>query len=249
MSEHRGIALVTGGGSGIGRAVALRLSADGWKVYIAGRRLDPLVATAQQAGGKIQPIVADIVDEASVDGLFAEIDRAEGRLDLLFNNAGINVPRVPLDELAVADLRAIVEVNLLGAMMCARAAMRQMKRQDPRGGRIINNGSVSAYAPRPNSAPYTATKHAITGLTKAITVDGRGFDIACGQIDIGNAHVERTAHLGTGAAQPNGTVLPEPMISVEEVANGVLYMANLPLNVDVPFMTLMASSMPLYGRG
>lgn len=249
MDRPARIALVTGAGSGIGRATALALETAGWLVFAAGRRGEALAQTAQLGGGNIRPVVADVTDEASVDALFAEIEGSAQRLDLLFNNAGVNAPRVPLDELPVADLRAVIDVNLLGAMLCARAAMRQMRRQEPRGGRIINNGSVSAYGPRTNSAPYTATKHAITGLTKSIILDGRSFDIAGGQIDIGNAAVERTAHLGRGTAQAGGGILAEPMIPVEQVAAAVVYMAGLPLDVDIPFMTLMASAMPLYGRG
>jgi NAD(P)-dependent dehydrogenase (short-subunit alcohol dehydrogenase family) len=244
-----GIALVTGAGSGIGRAVAIGLQKAGWTVFAAGRRRETLDETARLAGAGVHPVVADVTEEASVDNLFAEIERIGKRLDLLFNNAGVNAPRVPLDELDTAALREVIAVNLLGSMLCARAAMRQMKRQTPQGGRIINNGSVSAHAPRPNSAPYTATKHAITGLTKSISLDGRAFGIVCGQIDIGNAAVARTAHLGTGTPQAGGGTLAEPMMPAEQVAAAVAYMAGLPLDVDVPFMTLMAAGMPLYGRG
>lgn len=249
LDSSTSVALVTGAGSGIGRATALALAAEGWIVFIAGRRSEALAQTVRMGSGGIRPVVADVTNEASVDELFAEIEQSAGRLDLLFNNAGVNAPRVPLDELPVADLRAVIDVNLLGAMLCSRAAIRQMKRQNPQGGRIINNGSVSAYGPRPNSAPYTATKHAITGLTKSIILDGRAFNIAGGQIDIGNAAVERTAHLGQGAPQAGGGTLAEPMIPVEQVAAAVAYMAGLHLDVDIPFMTLMASAMPLYGRG
>jgi NAD(P)-dependent dehydrogenase (short-subunit alcohol dehydrogenase family) len=249
MAGNRGVALVTGAGSGIGRAVALRLAADGWTVFAAGRRRDALDETARLAGEGIHPVAADVTDDAAVDRLFAEIEQTARRLDLLFNNAGVNAPRVPLDELDSARLRDVIAVNLVGSMLCARAAMRQMKRQTPRGGRIINNGSVSAYAPRPNSAPYTASKHAITGLTKSISLDGRAFSIACSQIDIGNAAVARTAELGQGTPQAGGGTLAEPMMPVEQVAAAVSYIASLPLDVDVPFMTLSASGMPLYGRG
>ena len=249
MADQRGIALVTGGGSGIGRATAVALAGVGWTVFVTGRREDALAETAALAEGRIRAIAADVTDAAAVDALFAEIESREGRLDLLFNNAGVNAPRVPLDELDVAQLRSVIDINLFGSMLCARAAMRLMKRQSPQGGRIINNGSVSAYAPRPNSAPYTATKHAITGLTKQITLDGRAFNIAAGQIDIGNAAVARTAELGSGTKQASGKVMGEPMMPVERVAEAVVYMASLPLEVDVPFMTLMASGMPLYGRG
>jgi len=249
MTETKGIALVTGGGSGVGRAVAQALADEGWTVVIAGRTAAALDATAAYAVGKIIAMPADVTDPTAVDTLFAQIVDRFGRLDLLFNNAGVNVPKVPLDELDVADLRKIVEINLFGSMLCARAAMAQMKRQDPQGGRIINNGSVSAYAPRPNTAPYTATKHAITGLTKSISLDGRAFNITCGQIDIGNAAVERTKFIQTGTAQADGSVGVEAQLDVAEVGRAVCYMAALPLSVAMPFVTLMASAMPLYGRG
>ncbi len=216
---------------------------------IAGRTAAALDATAAHAAGRIIPIAADVTDPAAVDALFAQIVDRFGRLDLLFNNAGVNVPKIPLDELSIDDLRKIVDVNLFGSMLCARAAMAQMKRQVPQGGRIINNGSVSAYAPRPNTAPCTATKHAITGLTKSISLDGRAFDIACGQIDIGNAAVERTKYIQAGTAQAGGSVGVEAQLDVGEVGRAVCYMAALPLGVSMPFVTLMATTMPLYGRG
>jgi NAD(P)-dependent dehydrogenase (short-subunit alcohol dehydrogenase family) len=194
-------------------------------------------------------VPADVTDEASVKVLFETVVNTFGRVDLLFNNAGVNVPAVPLDELSVADLRTIIDVNLVGSFLCAREAIRVMKAQSPQGGRIINNGSVSAYGPRPNSAPYTATKHGITGLTKSITLDGRAFNIACGQIDIGNAATEMSAYMTAGAVQANGTVAPEPRIASDHIGRAVAHMASLPNEANIPFMTVMATSMPLYGRG
>ena len=251
MAEANRIAIVTGGGSGIGRAVARVLASGGWTVAIAGRRSEALEETAGLAGRaeQILPVVADVTDETSVDALFDTVVARCGRVDLLFNNAGTNTPAVPLDELGVADLRRIIEVNLLGSFLCARAAMRVMKAQTPQGGRIINNGSISAHAPRPYSAPYTATKHAITGLTKSITLDGRAFNIACGQIDIGNAATEMSDYIQAGAMQANGSVMSEPRFPTDEVGRAVLHMANLPLASNIAFMTIMASAMPLYGRG
>ena len=249
MPVQSGIALVTGGGSGVGRAVAMALDVAGWTVVVAGRRPAPLEETAAQSSGRIVPIVADVTDAASVDALFGAVAGRFGRLDLLFNNAGVTAPQVALDEVPVDDLRAIIDVNLFGAMLCARAAMRQMKAQFPQGGRIINNGSVSAHAPRAHSAPYTATKHAITGLTKSITLDGRAFGIACGQIDIGNAATDMTSRMATGTRQADGALAVEPRISVDQVGAAVVYMAGLPPEANVPFLTLMATTMPLYGRG
>jgi NAD(P)-dependent dehydrogenase (short-subunit alcohol dehydrogenase family) len=242
------IAIVTGGGSGIGRNVALTLAGGGWTVVVAGRRLDALEQTAAGHDG-IHAIAADVTDAASVDQLFDQTVARFGRLDLLFNNAGVNVPAVPLDELKVEDLKSIIDVNLFGVMLCARAAMRVMKAQSPQGGRIINNGSISAYAPRPNAAPYAATKHAITGLTKSITLDGRGANIAGGQIDIGNAVTDMSARMASGTMQANGSVMSEPRMDVGHVGKTILYMANLPLEANIPFVTVMASAMPLYGRG
>jgi NAD(P)-dependent dehydrogenase (short-subunit alcohol dehydrogenase family) len=248
MVEKRS-AIVTGGGSGIGRAVALALAASGgWNVAVAGRRLESLEETAAADGGAIVPVAADVTDPASVDALFDAAVARFGRLDLLFNNAGVNKV-APLDELPVEDLRAVLDTNLWGSMLCARAAMRVMKAQRPQGGRIINNGSISAYAPRPQQAAYTASKHAITGLTKSIVLDGRLFNIAGGQIDIGNAVTEMTGRMQAGTMQADGTIKPEPRMPVSQVAETVLHMASLPLEANIPFLTVMATGMPLYGRG
>jgi len=245
------IAVVTGAGSGVGRAAVLALNAAGWTVVLAGRRADALEETAGKVADRTRTLAisADVTDEASVAKLFGKAVETFGRVDLLFNNAGVNVPAVPLDELAVADLRRIIDTNLTGCFLCAREAMRVMKAQNPKGGRIINNGSISAYAPRPNSAPYTATKHAITGLTKSIILDGRAFNIACGQIDIGNAATEMSAYMQAGAMQANGTVMPEPRIPSAYIGDAIVHMASLPLEANIPFITVMASGMPLYGRG
>jgi NAD(P)-dependent dehydrogenase (short-subunit alcohol dehydrogenase family) len=239
------VALVTGAGSGIGRAVSLALGAAGFSVVLAGRRLPELEKTAALATGKTLVVPADVTNPESVQALFSKIER----LDLLFNNAGMGAPAVPMDELTFEQWTAVVNVNLTGAFLCAQHAMRLMKTQDPRGGRIINNGSISATAPRPNSAPYTATKHAITGLTKSISLDGRPFDIACGQIDIGNAATEMTERMSKGIQQANGTTMVEPRMDVKHVADAVVYMASLPLEANVQFMTVMATKMPLVGRG
>ena len=246
------IALVTGAGSGIGRATALALLREGYSVVLAGRRAETLAQTANEAGteGKrALPLVADVGDPESVRQLFEKTKQQFGRLDLLFNNAGTGAPPVPLEELTVAQWRRVVEVNLTGAFLCTQAAFRLMKEQSPRGGRIINNGSVSAHAPRPNSAPYTATKHAITGLTKSTALDGRKYDIACGQIDIGNAATEMTERMQLGIVQANGEIAVEPTMHVENVARAVLYMAGLPLDANVLFLTVMATKMPFVGRG
>jgi NAD(P)-dependent dehydrogenase (short-subunit alcohol dehydrogenase family) len=251
MNEGR-IALVTGAGSGIGRAVALALQAAGYSVALAGRRgaeLERTAAGGAPGGGRMLAVPTDVSQAEPVDALFARIRAEFGRLDVLFNNAGMNAPGIPMEELSVEQWKAVVDVNLTGAFLCAREAMKLMKAQDPRGGRIINNGSISAHAPRPNSAPYTATKHAITGLTKSIALDGRPFDIACGQIDIGNAATEMTERMTAGVPQANGTVLVEPRMDVRHVAEAVLYMANLPLDANVQFMTVMATKMPYIGRG
>jgi NAD(P)-dependent dehydrogenase (short-subunit alcohol dehydrogenase family) len=245
-------ALVTGAGSGIGRAVALALAAKGYRVALAGRRAEPLEETAQMAGGDPADrlvVPTDVGDEAAVEALFNAIGERFGRLDLLFNNAGTGAPSAPIDELTVAQWNRVVAVNLTGAFLCARGAFRLMRAQDPRGGRIINNGSISAHAPRLYSAPYTATKHAITGLTKSLALDGRAFDIACGQIDIGNAETPLTARMSSGALQANGEIAPEPTIDVAHVADAVLYMAGLPLDANVLTLTLMATKMPFVGRG
>ena len=245
-------ALVTGAGSGIGRAVSLALQTDGYSVVLAGRRADELQRTAAQAspgGGAMLPTPADVTDPASVKALFATAKKAFGRLDVLFNNAGRGAPAIPMEELTVEQWKAVVDVNLTGTFLCAQEAIRMMKAQLPQGGRIINNGSLSAHTPRPNSAPYTATKHAITGLTRSISLDGRDFNIACGQIDIGNAATEMTSRMSGGVPQANGGILVEPRIDVRHVAAAVLYMANLPLDTNVQFMTVMATKMPFAGRG
>jgi NAD(P)-dependent dehydrogenase (short-subunit alcohol dehydrogenase family) len=245
-------ALVTGAGSGIGRAVALALAGKGWRVALAGRRPEPLAETralAGEAGAAMLVVATDVGEEAQVDALFAAIAAGYGRLDLLFNNAGTGAPPLPIDELPVAQWNRVMAANLTGAFLCARGAFRIMRTQDPRGGRIINNGSISAHAPRLYSAPYTATKHAITGLTKSLALDGRGFDIACGQIDIGNAETPLTARMASGALQADGTLRPEPVMDVAHVAEAVLYMAGLPLDANVLFMTVMANKMPFVGRG
>jgi NAD(P)-dependent dehydrogenase (short-subunit alcohol dehydrogenase family) len=245
-------ALVTGAGSGIGRAVALALSGKGYRVALAGRRAEALEETAglcgdDRTGTLVVP--TDVGDEAAVDALFQAIEERFGRLDLLFNNAGTGAPPVPIDELTVAQWNRVVAVNLTGAFLCARGAFRLMRAQAPRGGRIINNGSISAHAPRLYSAPYTATKHAITGLTKSLALDGRAFDIACGQIDIGNAETPLTARMASGALQANGELAPEPIMDVSHVADAVLYMASLPLDANVLSLTVMATKMPFVGRG
>ena len=249
MAERVKVALVTGAGSGIGRAVALALHGAGYAVVLAGRRKAELEQTGQMAGGGLMVVPTDVGRPDEVNALFIYIKQWFGRLDLLFNNAGMGAPAIPMDELTFEQWSAVVSVNLTGSFLCAQAAMRMMKAQDPRGGRIINNGSISATAPRPNSAPYTATKHAITGLTKSISLDGRAFGIACGQIDIGNAATEMTERMAAGVPQANGTMMVEPRMDVRHVADAVLYMAGLPLEANVQFMTVMATTMPLVGRG
>jgi NAD(P)-dependent dehydrogenase (short-subunit alcohol dehydrogenase family) len=250
--RHQRVALVTGAGSGIGRAAALALAREGWAVALAGRRaeaLDQTVAMAEGGAERMCAVVADLTDPDSVAALFAAVAERFGRLDLLFNNAGIGAPPVPMEDLTLAQWRAVVDTNLTGAFLCAQHAIRMMKTQDPRGGRIINNGSISAHSPRPRSAPYTATKHAITGLTKAIALDGRPFDITCGQIDIGNAATPLTARMAQGVPQADGRLAVEPTMDVADVAAAVVYMAGLPLTANVPFMTVMATGMPFIGRG
>jgi NAD(P)-dependent dehydrogenase (short-subunit alcohol dehydrogenase family) len=244
------VVLVTGAGSGIGRAVALAFLAQGDSVILTGRRQAALDETANLASSPDQTLVhpADVADETQVANLFAAAASKFGRLDVLFNNAGRGAPPVPIEDLDVAAWRSVVDVNLTGAFLCARQ-VRQMKSQSPAGGRIINNGSISAHAPRPNSAAYTATKHAITGLTKSLALDGRAFDIACGQIDIGNAATPLTARMSQGVPQADGRLVPEAVMDVEAVADAVLMMANLPLSANVPFMTVMATRMPYIGRG
>jgi NAD(P)-dependent dehydrogenase (short-subunit alcohol dehydrogenase family) len=244
------VALVTGAGSGIGRAASIALADADFTVVLAGRRQEPLEEAAAAAGNGAVAIACDVRDPDMVARLFGEIDEQFGRLDLLFNNAGVGAPGVLLEELAVDDWRAVVDTNLTGAFLCTQHAFRRMKHQSPRGGRIINNGSISASVPRPNSAPYTAAKHAITGLTRSTSLDGRAFDIACGQIDIGNAATELTERFRTaGALQPDGTTRPEPTIDVEHVSRAIVYMATLPLDANVQFMTVMATTMPYVGRG
>jgi len=244
------VALVTGAGSGIGRAVALALCECGYAVALAGRRAEALEETAAATSPeRMLPVPTDISRPDSVEALFDRIRQRFGRLDLLFNNAGSSAPAVPIEELTFEQWSTVVGVNLTGAFLCARAAFRLMKAQSPRGGRIINNGSISAHSPRPNSAPYTATKHAITGLTKSLALDGRTFDITCGQIDIGNAATEMTARMDRGVPQANGTTMVEPRMDVRHVVDAVLYMASLPPDANVLWLTVMASKMPLVGRG
>jgi len=243
---------VTGAGSGIGKAVSMALLKEGYGVVLAGRRaalLEQAVADGDPAKSSSLVVPTDVTDPESVARLFKTTQDAFGRLDLLFNNAGINVPAVPIDELTVEQWRSVVDVNLTGAFLCTRQAFSLMKNQTPRGGRIINNGSISAYVPRPNSAPYTATKHAITGLTRSTSLDGRKYDIACGQIDIGNAATEMTVRMARGVAQANGEVAVEPLVDLDHVAKAVVYMAGLPLEANVQFMTVMATKMPFIGRG
>ncbi len=245
-------ALVTGAGSGIGRAVALALLDAGWRVALAGRRAEALEETRRLAGEANSRAIAvptDVTNEDQVRALFDVIRTEFGRLDLLFNNAGMGGPPVSFDQITFEQWRKVAAVNLDGAFLCAREAFALMRSQEPRGGRIINNGSISAHAPRPNSAPYTSTKHAITGLTKSLALDGRAFDIACGQIDIGNAASDMASVMLKGVPQPNGTVAPEPVMDLKPVADAVLYMAGLPLDANVLFMTVMATKMPFVGRG
>ncbi len=245
------VVLVTGAGSGIGRAVSLALLRDGWRVILAGRREDALTRTIAESGvaaAQALAVPTDLRDPAGISSLFQHAREAFGRLDLLFNNAGISAPGL-LEEISLEQWKSVVETNLTAAFLCTQEAFRIMKAQTPRGGRIINNGSVSAYAPRPNSAPYTATKHAITGLTKSTSLDGRKYDIACGQIDIGNALTEMAAPMTRGVAQANGEIAIEPVMDPEHVARAVLNMANLPLDTNVLFMTIMATKMPYVGRG
>jgi NAD(P)-dependent dehydrogenase (short-subunit alcohol dehydrogenase family) len=252
MTTHSKVAIVTGGGSGIGKAAALAMLRDGYRVVIAGRRKEPLdqvIASAGVTGERALAVPTDVTDPGSVQALFATTRQVFGRLDVLFNNAGVSAPGVPFEALTFEQWKHVVDVNLTGMFLCTQEAFRMMKAQTPRGGRIINNGSISAHVPRPNSAPYTATKHAVTGLTKCVSLDGRKYDIACGQIDIGNASTELAAAMTRGVPQANGTVAVEPLMDVEHVATSVLYMANLPLDANVQFMTIMATKMPFIGRG
>ena len=244
------IAIVTGAGTGIGRAVSLALARHGWKVALAGRRREPLEAVGAEApAGSTRAVPTDVASPASVKALFADTVKAWGRVDFVFNNAGVGAPAIPLEDLTVEQWRNVVDINLTGMFLCIQEAFRVMKAQEPRGGRIVNNGSISAHAPRPNSAPYTATKHAVTGLTKSASLDGRKYDIACGQIDIGNAHTEMAARMASGVPQANGQVAVEPLMDVDHVGAAVLHMAELPLASNVQFMTIMATKMPFVGRG
>ena len=251
MSTHNKVAIVTGAGSGIGKAVALAFLKDGYRVALAGRRKDALEQTASEsgAGSRALAVPTDVANPDSVKALFAKTKQSFGRLDVIFNNAGVSAPGVPLEDLTFEQWKNVVDINLTGMFLCIQEAFRIMKDQDPRGGRIINNGSISAHAPRPNSAPYTATKHAVTGLTKSASLDGRKYDIACCQIDIGNALTEMAAKMTKGVPQANGEIKIEPTMDVQHVANSVLHMASLPLEANVQFLTVMATKMPFVGRG
>ena len=249
MSQPSRIAVITGAGRGIGAAVALALAGDGWTVVLAGRHLETLTGTARRGTGSFDPVVADVTDEASVRELFDAAVAQHGRVDLLFNNAGVSAPARLIDELSLAEWQSVLDVNLTGMFLCAREAFRVMRTQDPPGGRIINNGSIAAHAPRPLSVAYTATKHAVTGLTKSTSLDGRPFDIACGQIDIGNAATDMSTRPAAGIVQADGAVRAEPSMDVADVGRAVLYMANLPLDANVSTMTVMATKMPFVGRG
>ena len=252
MTSTGKVALVTGAGSGIGRASALALQRNGYHVVLAGRRKEELENTASMAtegGGRMLAVPADVSDANSVKALFAKTVETFGRLDVLFNNAGMGAPAVPMEDLPLETWQKVVDVNLTGSFLCAQEAIRIMKSQTPKGGRIINNGSISAHAPRPNSVAYTATKHAITGLTKSISLDGRAHDIACSQIDIGNADTPMGGRMKFGVPQANGSIAPEPVMDVEHVANAIVFIANLPLDANVQFMAIMATKMPFVGRG
>ena len=252
IGERHRVAVVTGAGSGVGRAATLALLEEGYRVALAGRRREKLEETAHEAGeagSRTLVVPTDVTDPAAVRALFDRTREAFGRLDVLFNNAGVIAPAVPLEDLDYDQWKQLVDVNLTGMFLCAQQAVRLMKSQDPRGGRFINNGSISAQAPRPHSAPYTATKHGVTGLTKCISLDGRAFDIACGQIDIGNAESAMAEPMTRGVPQADGSIVAEPVMDVEHVARAVLSMANLPLDANVQFMTLMATKMPFVGRG
>ena len=252
MASHDKVALVTGAGTGVGRAAALALLADEYRVVLAGRRVEPLqqvIAESGAAPGKALAVPTDVTDPASVAALFDRTVQAFGRLDLLFNNAGVGAPAINLEDLSLEQWQAAVNTNLTGPFLCTQHAFRIMKAQSPRGGRIINNGSISAHVPRPNSAPYTATKHAITGLTRSTSLDGRKYDIACGQIDIGNAHTPMAARMADGVPQADGSIKPEPLMDVDHVGSTIRYMASLPLEANVQFVTVMATKMPFIGRG
>ena len=244
------IAIVTGAGTGIGRAVALALARHGWKVALAGRRREPLDAVSHEApSGTTRVVPTDVAQQASVKALFDDVKGAWGRVDFVFNNAGVGAPAIPLEDLSLDQWKNVVDINLTGMFLCMQEAFRVMKAQEPRGGRIVNNGSISAHAPRPNSAPYTATKHAVTGLTKVGSLDGRKYDIACGQIDIGNAATEMAARMASGVPQANGQIAIEPLMDVGHVGDAVRHMAELPLAANVQFLTIMATKMPFVGRG
>jgi NAD(P)-dependent dehydrogenase (short-subunit alcohol dehydrogenase family) len=252
MTVQSKVAIVTGAGSGVGKATAITLLQHGYCVALAGRRQEPLeqtMTTAGLSGERALVVPTDVGNPESVRALFAKTKEKFGRLDVLFNNAGVNAPGIPLEELSYEQWKSVVDINLTGPFLCTQEAFKLMKSQNPRGGRIINNGSISAHAPRPDSAPYTATKHAITGLTKSISLDGRKYDIACGQIDIGNAATDMAARMAKGVKQANGEIAVEPLMDVEHVARTVLYMANLPLDANVQFITVMATKMPFVGRG
>jgi NAD(P)-dependent dehydrogenase (short-subunit alcohol dehydrogenase family) len=246
------VAIITGGGSGIGRSAALALQGEGWNVVVTGRRkaeLDKTLELAKAGGGKMHAVAADVGKPEDVKRLFAETKKVFGRLDFLFNNAGMGAPPVPMEELTYEQWKAVVDVNLTGSFLCAQEAIRMFKEQTPKGGRIVNNGSISAHAPRPNSIAYTATKHAVTGLTKCIALDGRPFDIACGQLDIGNADTAMGGRMKAGVPQANGTIAPEPVMHVDHTGSAIRYMASLPLDTNVLFMTIKATKMPFEGRG
>ncbi len=247
-APHERVAIVTGGGTGIGRAVALALAADGYSVVVTGRRMQPLQETTA-IGARMLAIASDVTDPASVRTLFSETKKTYGRLDLLFNNAGKSLHAVPLEDIGYEEWRSVLDTNLSGPFLCTQEAIRMMKNQQPRGGRIINNGSISAHSPRPNSAAYTASKHGITGLTKSTSLDCRRYDIACGQIDIGNAATEMTGAFGQGTLQASGRIEVEPTMDLECVARAVVFMAGLPLDANVQFITVMATKMPFVGRG
>ncbi len=252
MSSEGRVAIVTGGGSGVGKHSALALAKDGYSVAIAGRRVQQLEETkaeAGEAGSRILTVPTDVRDREAIKALFAKTKEAFGRLDVLFNNAGLGAPRISMEDLDYEDWKMVVDINLTGSFLCTQEAIKLMKNQDPMGGRIINNGSISAHAPRPDSVAYTATKHAITGLTKSTSLDGRKYNISCGQIDIGNADTPLTARMHGGVPQANGTTMVEPTFDVDHIANAVLYMANLPLDTNILFMTIMSNDMPFVGRG